>query len=259
MEPSITERFTGAAAFYARFRPDYPRELLERLAARVPRDDSSRLLDLGCGPGTISLAMREWFAEVIGLDVNAAMIGQAEARASDLGASNVRFSIRPAEEIGAELGAFRLITVGRALHWMNREVVIERAYDLLEPGGGFATLRSDDERRDPWRVAADRVIERYLGPREASRWHDPNWEHHDTLLRRSRFATVEEMRIQTSRTVSLDELVGRVFSMSSSAPERFGNHLAAFEADLRRALLEVEASGSFGFSDHFDCVLALKA
>lgn len=38
--------------------------------------------------------------------------------------------MRPAEEIGPDLGAFRLVTVGRALHWMNRDVVIDRAYDV---------------------------------------------------------------------------------------------------------------------------------
>jgi ubiquinone/menaquinone biosynthesis C-methylase UbiE len=132
MDIPLTERFTGAAAYYARFRPEYPRQLLEHLAERLGLDGSGRLLDLGCGPGTISLAMREWFTEVIGLDVNAAMLSQARARASDLGASNVQFSIRPAEEIGPDLGAFRLVTAGRSLTWMNREVVIDRAYDLLE-------------------------------------------------------------------------------------------------------------------------------
>ena len=260
MEPSITERFTGAAAYYARFRPDYPPELLERLAERLKLDGSGRLLDLGCGPGTVALAMREWFTEVVGLDVNAAMLEQAETRASEMGASNMQFLMRPAEDIGPELGAFRLVTVGRALHWMNREAVIERAYDLLEPGGSFATLgsSSDDERPSPWRVAANTVIERYLGPRKAPHWHDPDWERHEVMLRRSRFASVEQIRVQTSVTVSLDALVGRVFSMSSSAPERFGDRREDFEADLRRALLEIEPSGNFRLSDHFDCALALK-
>jgi SAM-dependent methyltransferase len=265
MEPSLTERFTGAAAYYARFRPDYPPELLERLADRLGLNDAqtrnpSRLLDLGCGPGTISLPMRERFEEVVGLDVNAAMLGQARARASELNASNVRFEMRPAEEIGADLGAFRLVTVGRALHWMNREVVIERAFDILEPGGGFATLgsSSDDERPSPWRVAANAVIGRYLGPKKAPSWHDQDWEHHELLLSRSRFSSVEVGRFETNRAVSLDGLVGRVFSMSSSAPERFGDRLDEFETDLRRALLEIEPSGTFSFCDVFDYALALK-
>lgn len=261
MDPALAERFTGAAAYYARFRPEYPREVLEHLAVRLELNGSGRLLDLGCCPGTIALAMRGWFTEVVGLDVNAAMLEQARTRAGTLGASKAHFLMRPAEDIGPDLGAFRLVTAGRALHWMKREIVIERAYDLLEPGGGFVTLgsSSDDEHRGPWRVAADTVIEAYLGPRAAHGWHDPDWEHHEVLLRRSRFASVEVRRFETSRSVSVDELVGRVLSMSSSAPERFGDRLERFEADLRGALLEIEPSGHFSLSDRFDYALALKA
>lgn len=262
VEPSSSERFTGAAAYYARFRPDYPSALLERLADRLGlNDDSSgRLLDLGCGPGTIALAVREWFKAVIGLDVNAAMLEQARARATELSATNTRFEMRPAEEIGPDLGTFRLVTVGRALHWMNREMVIERAFDLLEPGGGFATLGNagEAERTDPWRLAANAVIERYLGPHEPNPWRAPGFEPYEAVLRRSRFATVEIERATSSRTFGLDDLVGRVFSMSSSAPERFGSRLIKFERDLRIALLEVEPSGVFTLPEVFEYTLGLK-
>lgn len=168
--------------------------------------------------------------------------------------------MRPAEEIGPDLGAFRLVTVGRALHWMNRDVVIDRANDVLEQGGGFASLGNAGEadRRDPWRLAANVVIERCLGPRETSHWRNPDWERHEVLLSRSRFGHAEIERVTSSRTVSIDDLVGRMFSMSSSAPERFGDHLEAFETDLRRALLEAEPSGVFTLSDAFEYTLALK-
>jgi hypothetical protein len=107
-------------------------------------------------------------------------------------------------------------------------------------------------------VVADAVIERYLGLPAPKRWHDPDWEHHDALLRRFPFATVETRRVETTSAASVDALVGRVFSMSSSAPERFGNRLAAFETDLRAALLEIEPFGTFTLSDEFDYALALK-
>lgn len=42
-----------------------------------------------------------------------------------------------------------------------------------------------------------------------------------------------------------DDVVARVFSMSSSAPHLFGTHRDAFEADARRLLRERSPSGRF--------------
>jgi hypothetical protein len=44
---------------------------------------------------------------------------------------------------------------------------------------------------------------------------------------------------------SIDELVAQRFSSSSSAPHLFGEHAAAFEADLRALLTERSPTGRF--------------
>ena len=73
--------FAGAAAYYARYRTPYPPELIADLVAHYELDGTGRLLDLGCGPGTLTLPLAPHFSQVLAaLDINAEMI--AEGRRS---------------------------------------------------------------------------------------------------------------------------------------------------------------------------------
>jgi SAM-dependent methyltransferase len=258
--PSVhKERFTGVADDYVRYRPEYPSQLLERLADRIKLEPSSRLLDIGCGPGTISLALHHRCAEVIGLDINSDMLRLARARANDLAAKKVQFLERAAEDADATLGTFRLVTIGRALHWMEREQVIDRAHDRLEPGGGLALLgNSEEERSRPYSNILEALLERYLGVREPWFSRRPDWEPHRVLLGRSRFTRIETERVTLRRVEHLDSIIGHVYSLSSSKRELFGDRATTFEHDLRDTLLRLEPRGYFEVTDSFEYLLALK-
>jgi ubiquinone/menaquinone biosynthesis C-methylase UbiE len=258
--PSVhKERFTGVAEDYARYRPEYPSQLLERLADRIKLEPSSRLLDIGCGPGTIALALHHRCAEVIGLDINSDMLRLAMARAKDLAVKNVQFLERAAEDADATLGTFCLITIGRALHWMDREVVIDRAYDRLEPNGGLALRNNrEEERNKPYANILEALLERYLGVREPWFSRRPDWEPDRVLLQRSRFTRIETERVTLRRVENLDSIIGHVYSLSSSKRELFGERAATFEHDLRDALLRLEPRGIFEVTDSFEYLLALK-
>lgn len=60
------------------------------LLAREPLD-RSRILDVGCGAGRLSLALAPAARWVVGLDRDPAMIQEARRGASALGLSNVEF------------------------------------------------------------------------------------------------------------------------------------------------------------------------
>src|SRR5688500_17354833 len=83
--------FAGAASHYERGRvPDAPR-LDDTLAAELQLDGSGRLLDVGCGPGTIALRLAHLFEEVVGLDPDAAMLSEAARLAGEREVSNARW------------------------------------------------------------------------------------------------------------------------------------------------------------------------
>ena len=72
-------RFESTAPWYARYRPRYPAELIERLVAAAGLDGRSRVLDLGAGPGHVASAIAGHVGEVVAVDVEPDMLAQIDA------------------------------------------------------------------------------------------------------------------------------------------------------------------------------------
>ena len=71
-------RFESTAPWYARYRPRYPTELIEQLAAAAGLDQRSRVLDLGAGPGHVAAAIASLVGEVVAVDVEPDMLAQID-------------------------------------------------------------------------------------------------------------------------------------------------------------------------------------
>jgi ubiquinone/menaquinone biosynthesis C-methylase UbiE len=114
------------------------------LARRVTRPADgvvARVVDLGCGIGQLSIALKEQFpaAEVTGIDVAGPMLRYAHKRAVDLGLG-VRFLQRLAEDTKLESGSVDLATAFILFHEVPtpiaREICAE-VFRILRPGGVF--------------------------------------------------------------------------------------------------------------------------
>jgi SAM-dependent methyltransferase len=113
------------------------------VAQRVepPEGALQRIVDLGCGVGQLTVALKERFpqAEVHGVDVGAPMVRYAHRRAVDLGV-DVHFRQALAHRTGFEDGSVDLVTAYILFHevpaQIAREIVAE-AYRILRPGGVF--------------------------------------------------------------------------------------------------------------------------
>jgi len=112
-------RFESTAPWYARYRPRYPAELIERLVAAAGLDGASRVLDLGAGPGHVASAIAGHVGEVVAVDVEAGMLAQ-------IGEPNVRTVVGPVEDVDASWGRFDLVTAGRSFHWFDADVMFAR-------------------------------------------------------------------------------------------------------------------------------------
>src|SRR3712207_2218170 len=91
--------YRGSARFYERGRLPYPPGLADALAAALDLDGRGRLLDVGCGPGIVALRLAHLFEAVVGLDADAAMLAEAEQRASELGVTNASWVHARAEDL----------------------------------------------------------------------------------------------------------------------------------------------------------------
>ena len=93
-----------------------------------------RVLDLACGPGYVAAAAAARGAEVVALDISAAMVGEARRRHPGL---NVRQGAAERVDLADESFDRVLMSFG-ILHVADPPAVLREARRLLRPGGRFA-------------------------------------------------------------------------------------------------------------------------
>jgi SAM-dependent methyltransferase len=249
--------FAGSAPHYDRGRLPYAPGLAGAFERSLGLDGRGRLLDVGCGPGTVTLQVARLFEAVVGLDPDPGMIAEAERLASERSVTNATWSCRRAEALPAGLGRFRVVVFAASFHWMNRALVAARVREMLEPGGAVVhvdnrhqdSLEADVELPPPPRDRIDALRRAYLGEdRRAGRSirnSSPSGE--SEIFRAAGFTGPEIVVVPDGRSMirSIDEVVHETFSMSSTAPHLFGARLAEFEADVRRVLADASPDGRF--------------
>jgi SAM-dependent methyltransferase len=235
-----TTLFKGSAAYYAFGRLPYPPGVDTALAAALSLDGHGRLLDVGCGPGTVTLLLAHLFSEAVGLDADADMLGEASHRAAELRITNVRWVHALAEDLPLDLGTFRVATFASSFHWMDRDVVAARIREMLDPDGAFVQISGDNSRL-PESDAIRTLVQRYLGSERRAgqgilRFGTAGGE--AAVLSRAGFGEPDIVTVPGGQQVrrSADEVVAAVLSTSWSAPHLFGDRLADFERDLRALL-----------------------
>lgn len=252
--------YRGSAPFYARGRPPYAPELADRLAALLALDGNDRLIDVGCGPGIVSLALADRVAEAVGVDPDPEMLAEAARRATAAGIVNARWVRLRAEELPAGLGTFRLATFGQSFHWMDRPRVAAIAHAMLQPDGAFVHIADVKDpppappeaapHPSPPQAAIRDLVRRELGPIPRAgqgllRHGTPDGE--AAVLAGAGFAPAARLRLPTAGNLlrTADDLVAWVYSLSGSAPHLFGDRREVFEHDLRRLLAGASPSGLF--------------
>jgi len=131
--------------FYAGLRyTNYQDDHHVRLGNQVPVPEDGeviRVLDLGCGIGQLTAALKERFSdsEVWGIDVGAPMIRYAHMRAVELNL-DINFSQQLAEDTKFSDNYFDIVTSYILHHEVPEEISISiasEAYRILRPGGVF--------------------------------------------------------------------------------------------------------------------------
>jgi SAM-dependent methyltransferase len=94
-----------------------------------------RLLDLGCGTGWTSLFYARRGFDVVGVDIAADMIHQADLCRDREELDNLRFVVSDYEEMGFEEEFDAAVFVDALHHAVDEELAIRMVYKALKPGG----------------------------------------------------------------------------------------------------------------------------
>ena len=244
--------FVGTADDYVRYRVPYPHALLDEILAEAHLPPNAKLLDLGCGPGRVSLPIADRVAEVWAVDPEPEMIDAGRRQATRLGVANMRWRVSRAEDFEAPAGAFDIVTIGEAFHRMDRPRVARLAFIWLKPGGVLVTLGMGVEgTAAPWRSVWASVVHEFRGGEPARRLGAPNTTQAEELADQEReigaagFIHIRSRSLTISHEWTLETLLGNARSNSTLSRNALGARHADFEAALTRALLSFDSSGRY--------------
>jgi SAM-dependent methyltransferase len=258
------DAFAGTAEDYATFRPPYPPQLLDALLERV--GETTRLLDLACGPGRIALDLATRFDSVLAIDSEPEMVAVGERRAAERGLGNISWKSGRAEELAVEAASLDLITIGEAFHRLNQTAVLESARRWLRRGGCIASLGSTGilQGEEPWQRAVAQLARELTKETFPDGWARSRPgsvagpEAEAEAIRAAGFEGVASRTFIVDRAWTIDEIAGYLRTTSVCSRRILGAHRPAFEAALRQTLLAMGPDSVFRESMQFGFTVGRK-
>ena len=251
----VPDRFQSTVPFYVAHRLRYPPELIAETIRRVGVAENHRVLDLGCGPGTLTIELaRCGLGELVGMDPDAAMLAAAreEAAKAQVGCQFVQGS---SYDLSPTMGPYRLVTMGRSFHWMDRVATLQVLDGIVEPGGAIVIFSELPEQapENRWKRIVANTQNQYVGP-----LGDGGSRHHAAILLDSAFSQLELHAVIKRLPVTLDGIIGRALSQLESSPEVLGARIDDFEQVLRTRLLTMSPSGTFSEVIQFGALICRR-
>ncbi len=229
-------RFASTVAYYETARPPYGAAFFSAVARRLAFERGPRLIDVGTGPGLLAIGFAPFCGEVVGVDPEPAMIEAARLAIERVGVA-VRLIEGRFEDLAESEGAFDVVTIGRAIHWLDPGPALATLDRVVSPKGTVLVCRaaSATDGRNRWLEAYEAARKGWSGERPA---HD-----HEFVLASGGFVLRETISVEAAYAVPVERFVDRVLSMSTSSPERLGGDEPAMRSAIRAALAPFASDG----------------
>jgi ubiquinone/menaquinone biosynthesis C-methylase UbiE len=252
--------FQGAAPYYSRYRLPYPTELFNHLVQTFYLDRNSQVLDLGCGPGNLSIPLSQHCKKIVCMDPDPEMLNEAKHQAALAHIENLDFILGSSWDINEEMGPFQTTMMGESFHWMDRDSVLNLLYDITHFGGGIAVISKKQAGSDRYQEVVDRIIRKFLSEkrRAGQGFYSPLADRHEAVISRSKFTFLEPWRFEYQVKRTIEDVIGFLYTTSYANKRLLGNKVNLFENELRQGLFSIEPSGEFSFQVTITALMGIK-
>lgn len=237
-----TERFSSRVENYIKYRPGYPKAIIDLFRKDCLLTSASVIADIGSGTGILTELLLKNHNTVYGIEPNQEMRGAAQRLLN--GYPQFHSVAATAEATTLSEKSIDLITAGQAFHWFDCGKARHEFLRILKPGGWVALIWNDRNITDhPLFRAYEQLLQTYATDYEAV-----GHKHTDSDLVRAFFGT-GDFKIATfpnEQIFDYEGLQGRLLS-SSYAPELGHPKHAPMLEELRAIFNRHQANGKVTF------------
>ncbi|MCP9828195.1 class I SAM-dependent methyltransferase [Synechococcus sp. L2F] len=243
--------YVPTAAAYDAVRPGYPPAVIEQVAALAGVGEGSALLELGCGPGTATVAFARRGCAITALEPNPAFVALARERCAGFG--RVRIEPLACEQWPVQEQAFDAVLAASSFHWIPAGLGSRTAARALKPAGALILLWNKE--LQPSLALHERFAASYarFAPHLHRRESDAEQQAVlEALVRQlvdpALFTTPQGVRVRVQLRYTAEHYLALLSTYSPYLRLEPGPREALF-AELRR-LIDTEAGGSVELTGH---------
>jgi SAM-dependent methyltransferase len=222
------ERFSNRVANYVKYRPGYPKEILEVFRDEMNLTGNSVVADIGSGTGISARVFLENGNAVYGVEPNAPMRAAAEEFLREF--PKFESVDGTAENTNLPDDAVDFVIAAQAFHWFDTEKSPAEFRRIVREGG-YVALIWNERRLDTndFLIEYEEVLKKY-GTDYAQVRHD-NLD--KAVFEKAFDARFETKTFQNVQELDFEGMKGRILS-SSYMPAESDARFPAMENDLRR-------------------------